>query len=62
MLAATLHFLERNPKCMHESRYNNGLIAKLMLMWRREEMREMIAWLLCKHQAGHKCISSGGPK
>jgi len=45
-----------------KSRYNNGLIAKLMLMWRREERREMIAWLLCKHQAGHGCIGSSGPK
>jgi len=39
-----------------------GLIAKLMLLWRREESREMIAWLLCKHQAGHRCIDSSGPK
>ena len=44
-----------------KSRYNNGFIAKLMLMW-REERREMIAWLLCKHQAGHECIGSDGPK
>ena len=42
--------------------YNNGLIAKLMLMWRTEDMREMIAWLLCKHQASHGCIGSGGSK
>jgi hypothetical protein len=33
-----------------------------MLMWRREERREMIAWLLVKHQAGHGCIGSSGPK
>jgi hypothetical protein len=26
----------------YKSRYNNGLTAKLMLMWRREERREMI--------------------
>jgi hypothetical protein len=26
-----------------KSRYNNGLVAKLMLMWRREKRREMIA-------------------
>jgi len=45
-----------------KSRYNNGLIAKLMLMWRREERREMIAWLLVKHQDGHGCIGSSGPK
>jgi len=30
-------------KLLSQSRYNNGLIAKLMLMWRREKMREMIA-------------------
>jgi hypothetical protein len=24
---------------INKSRYNNGLIAELMLMWRREEMR-----------------------
>jgi hypothetical protein len=48
---------------MHlKSEYNNGLIAKLRLMWRREERREMIAWLSCKHQDGHECICSGGPK
>jgi len=40
----------------------SALVAKLMLMWRREERREMITWLLCKHQAGHGCIGSGGPK
>jgi hypothetical protein len=38
------------------------LIAKLMLMWRRKERREMIAWLLVKHQAGHGCIGSSGSK
>jgi len=38
------------------------LIAKLMLTWRREDRREMIAWLLCKHEAAYRCIVSGGPK
>ena len=33
-----------------------------MLMWMREERKEMIAWLLVKHQAGHGCIGSSGPK
>jgi hypothetical protein len=42
----------------NESRYNNGFIAKLMLMWRRE----MRAWLLCKHQVGHRSLGTGGPK
>jgi len=32
-----------------------------MMMWRREERREMIAWLLCKHQTGHECIVVVGP-
>jgi hypothetical protein len=45
-----------------KSKYNNGLIAKLMLMWRREEMREMKAWLSCKHQARHESIDISGPK
>jgi hypothetical protein len=27
----------------YKSRYNNGLIAKLMLMWRRERIGEMRA-------------------
>jgi hypothetical protein len=36
---------------MLKSRYNNGLIAKLMLMW-REGIRKMRAWLPCKHKAG----------
>jgi hypothetical protein len=45
-----------------ESRYNNGLIAKLMLMWRREGRREMRAWLSCKHQAEHGSIGISGPK
>jgi len=47
---------------LRKNSYNNGLIAKLILMWRREERREMIAWLLVKHQAGHGCIVSSGPK
>ena len=47
------------PMSCRQGKYNNKFIAKLMLMWRREEMREMIAWLSCKHQAGHGC---GGPK
>jgi uncharacterized membrane protein (GlpM family) len=46
----------------YKSRYNNGLIAKLMLMWRREGRREMRAWLSCKHQAGHGSIGISGPK
>ena len=45
-----------------QSRYNNGLIAKLILMWRREERREIIAWLLVKHQAEHGCIGISGSK
>jgi hypothetical protein len=45
----------------HESRYNNGLIAKLMLMWRREGMKEIRAWLPSKHQAGHRSICISGP-
>jgi hypothetical protein len=42
----------------NESRYNNGFIAKLMLMWKRE----MRAWLPCKHQAGHGSIDTSGLK
>ena len=45
-----------------KSKYNNGLIAKLILMWRKEERREMIAWLLCKQQARYGCIGNGGLK
>jgi hypothetical protein len=41
------------------SRYNNGFIVKLMLMWRREEKRKMIVWLLYKRQVEHGCIDSG---
>jgi len=52
----------RSAERAYKSKYNNGLKAKLMLMWRIEERREMIAWLLCKHQAGYGCICNGGPK
>ena len=45
-----------------KSRYNNGLIAKLMLMWMRGERREMRPWLPCKHQARHGSIGISGPK
>jgi hypothetical protein len=27
-----------------------------MPMWRREDRRDMIVCLSCKHQAGHRCI------
>jgi hypothetical protein len=37
----------------NKSRYNNRLIVKLMLMWRRDDRREMI---------GHGCIDSGRRK
>jgi hypothetical protein len=55
--------LPASPGNMHnKSRYNNGLIAKLMLMWRRKGRKEMRAWLPCKHQAGHESIGINGPK
>jgi hypothetical protein len=42
--------------------YNNGLIVKLMLMWRREERKKMRAWLSCKYQARHGSIGISGSK
>jgi hypothetical protein len=31
-----------------------------MLMWRREERRDMRVWLPYKHQAGHESIGISG--
>jgi len=35
-----------------QSRYNYGFIVKLMLIWRREERREIIAWLCVSTKLG----------
>jgi hypothetical protein len=53
---------EAIDELLTKSRYNNGLIAKLMLTWRREGMREMRTWFLYKHQARHGSIYISGPK
>ena len=45
-----------------ESRYNNEAYSQANADVRREDRREMIAWLLCKHEAAYRCIVSGGPK
>jgi hypothetical protein len=46
----------------HQNKYNNRLIAKLILMWKREERKEMRAWLPCKHQVGYGSICISRPK
>jgi hypothetical protein len=48
------------PEDIDKSKYNNWLIAKQMLMWRRKGRREKRAWLSCKQQAGHGCVCNSG--
>jgi hypothetical protein len=50
------------PKYNPKSEYNNRLIAKLMMTWRREERREIKAWLSSKQQDRHKSIWISGSK
>ena len=40
--------------------YNQANADVETLMWKREEIRERRAWLLCKHQAGHESIGCSG--
>lgn len=44
---------------LYKCKYNNGLIAKQMLMWRKEERRELDS---CKQQTGHRSLCGGGPR